>query len=368
MAHDFNNLLTVILGYSDLLLSSIHEGDLTRPAVEEIARAAERSAELTKQLLAFSRQQPVAPGPLDLNAVLAGLARMLPRLLGPDVQLAIVPRPGLHRVWADGGQIEQVILNLAANARDAMPLGGRLTLETQDVDLDFSYTRLHPGLQPGPYVLLSVSDTGCGISEEVRSHLFEPFFTTKEKGKGTGLGLATVYGIVKQNGGHVAVYSEPGQGTSVKVYLPRQPANAAAAASEAERPAPPVSGGAEMVLLVEDDESVRCLVSSVLRQQGYRVIESGDGPSALLAAETQGEAVDLLVIDVVLPGLSGREVAERLTAVRPALKVLFLSGYTDHAVVRHGVLDAEMAFLQKPFTPDVLARKVRGVLDGMVTA
>ncbi len=362
IAHDFNNLLTIINGYADLLMQSLPADDPSRGLLAEIQRAGERSAGLTRQLLAFSRRQVLAPRVFDLNAVVADIEKMLRRVIGEDVRLATAPAPGLWPVKADPGQVEQVLLNLAVNARDAMPTGGQLTIETRNVELDDEYARAHPGARPGPHVLLAVSDTGCGMTDEVKARVFEPFFTTKGPGKGTGLGLATVYGIVTQSGGHVAVYTEVGHGTTFEVYLPcaqqRLP-------PEKSHPGLAVMPrGRETVLLVEDEDAVRALTRHVLRGCGYTVLEARDGAEALRLAEQQRGGIDLLVTDVVMPRLSGREVAERLAGMSPRMKVLFLSGYTDDAVVRHGILEADVAFLQKPYSPASLAAKVRDVLDG----
>jgi len=361
VAHDFNNLLTIITGYSQLLLGQLGANEPFRAQLEEITKAGDRAASLTRQLLAFSRRQVIAPQLLDLNTVVANTDKMLRRLIGEDIELVRVPGKELRKVRADPGQIEQVIVNLAVNARDAMPQGGRLTLETENVELDEAYAHTHLPVIPAPYVLLAVSDTGIGMDSEVQSHCFEPFFTTKEPGKGTGLGLATVYGIVKQSGGYVWVYSEPGRGTTVKIYLP----GVETSAETVERPAESASRlqGSETVLLVEDEEAVRRLARGILETKGYSVLEANGGEEALqLCWEHQGP-IHIMLTDVVMPGLSGRELAERLAALRPELKVLYMSGYTDDAVVRHGILAAGTAFLQKPFAPDALARKVREILD-----
>ncbi len=361
VAHDFNNLLTVITGYGEVLLDRLLPGDATRDQVGEMKKAADRAASLTRQLLAFSRQQVVSPRPLDLNLVVSDLDKMLRRLIGEDVSLTSVPTSGLGLVKADPGQVEQVLMNLAVNARDAMPQGGKLTIETGNVDLDEDYCRLHLGTRPGRYVLLAVSDTGCGMTAEVKARIFEPFFTTKEVGKGTGLGLATVYGIVQQAGGHIEVYSEPGRGTTFKVYLPRVDVPAVCPEAGPGREENP--RGTETVLVVEDEAIVRALTCHVLRESGYRVLEARHGRDALRLCEPHAGRIDLLVTDVVMPEMGGRELANRLAERVPGIQVLYLSGYTDDAVVRHGVLEAETAFLQKPFTGRALTRKVREVLD-----
>jgi PAS domain S-box-containing protein len=362
IAHDFNNLLTAILGSTQLLLHHIPRGDPRREDAEEIRNAGLRAAELTRQLLAFSRRQVLAPKVLDLNAVVANMDRMLRRLLGDDVELVTSLEPAAGAVNADPGQLEQVLLNLAVNARDAMPAGGRLSIETTRVTLHEDHVERRHRMPPGDYVCLAVADTGVGMDEATQAHLFEPFFTTKEVGKGTGLGLATVYGIVKQSGGYIWVYSESGHGTTIKVYLPR-----VAGVADAPAPAPeprPVRHGDETVLLVEDAAPVRTLARRSLEAHGYTVLDAPDGPSALEVAAGHAAAIDILVTDVVMPGMSGRELAERLAPLRPSMKVLYTSGYTDDAMVRQGVLSAGVAFLQKPFVPESLARKVREVLDG----
>jgi len=360
IAHDFNNLLTVIKGYSELMLDEIRENDPLRSEVEEIKKAADRAATLTRQLLAFSRQQVLEPRVLDLNSVVSNMEKLLRRLLGEDVQLHTALSASLGRVKADPGQIEQVIMNLAVNARDAMPNGGRLTVETSNVDLDDTYLHDHAGASPGSYVMFAVSDSGQGISQEVQQRIFEPFFTTKELGKGTGLGLSTVYGIVKQSGGYIWVYSELGVGTTFKIYLPRLDAPA-----EATPPPPPPAlpfRGRETVLLVEDEDGVRALVRQVLHKHGYHVLEARHGGEALLHCERHTGKIDLLLTDVVLEQMGGRELAQRLTHLRPDIKVLYISGYTDDAIVAHGILKQGTAFLQKPFTTEALAKKVREVL------
>jgi PAS domain S-box-containing protein len=361
IAHDFNNLLTAITGYCDLMLMSLRSADPLYQHGLEIKKAADRATSLTGQLLAFSRKQVISPRFLDLNAVLAEMDKMLRRLIGEDVELVTLNRLGLGIVRADPGQIEQVILNLAVNARDAMPRGGKLTIETADVHLDESYAERNPDVHPGPYVMLAVTDTGHGMTEAVKARIFEPFFTTKPQGKGTGLGLATVYGIVKQNGGHVTVYSEPEVGSTFKICLPRvaDPLHNLAGADAL----PPPRHGTETILVVEDEEMVRTLVRTVLRRHGYTVLDACHGGEALLTCEQYAEPIHLLVTDMVMPQMGGRQLAERLFPLRPDMRVLYLSGYTDDAVVRHGILEAGTPFLQKPFTPEALARKVREVLD-----
>jgi signal transduction histidine kinase len=362
VAHDFNNLLTVILGSADLLLDALGRDHPEREEAEQIRNAGLRAAELTRQLLAFSRQQVLAPQVIDLSEVVATMDKMLRRVLGEDIDLRTVPSPGLRAVRADPGQLEQVVMNLTVNARDAMPTGGKLTIETANVELDEAYAREHAVvLKPGRYVMLAVSDTGIGMDGATQAHIFEPFFTTKESGKGTGLGLATVYGIVKQSDGWIWVYSEPGHGTTFKVYLPQV---TEAAAPAVPSPVPPVSvRGAETLLLVEDEEPVRHLVEKMLKANGYTVLVAANGDDAERVAGEHEGRIHLLMADVVLPGINGRQVAQLLTATRPGIRVLYLSGYTDEAIVRHGVLEPGVAFLQKPFSPAVLGRKVREVLD-----
>jgi two-component system, cell cycle sensor histidine kinase and response regulator CckA len=363
VAHDFNNLLTVINGYSDLLLGRLRPDDPMRELLLEINKAGERAGNLTHQLLAFSRQQVLEPKVLDLNAIVRDTEKLLRRLLGEDIILAAHLSPNLGQVKADPGQIEQVLINLAVNARDAMPKGGNLTIETQSVALDEMYCRAFSDVVPGDYVLLAISDTGCGMDEATQARIFEPFFTTKAVGKGTGLGLATVHGIVKQSRGHIAVYSEVGHGTTFKVYLPQVSEPLTFSRSDLSTQAMPK--GTETVLLVEDEKAVRALATHILRGCGYRVLEAAHGKDAISIAETHTAPIHLLISDVVMPYLGGRELAERVTKLRPECKVLFLSGYTADAVIRHGVLAADFAFLQKPFTPHSLSQKVRTVLDAL---
>ncbi|MEW6487039.1 MAG: ATP-binding protein [Thermodesulfobacteriota bacterium] len=360
IAHDFNNLLQVVLGRGELALARLAPENPARADLGEMVQAALRAASLTRQLLAFSRRQVLQPRVLDLNAVVAGIQTMIRRLIGEDIAVEALLNPDLGRTLADPGQVEQILVNLALNARDAMPRGGKLTISTANADLDEAYARLHPELAPGPYVMLAVSDTGQGMPPEVVARLFEPFFTTKEQGRGTGLGLATVYGIVKQSGGHIAVYSEPGTGTAFKVYLPRAAEDAGAPAPDPKPEETPVSGTGT-VLVVEDEDPVRATVRQVLAALGYTVHDARTPDDAFLLAGGL-DRLDLLITDVILPGMSGRDVAERLRKERPGLRVLYVSGYTDDAIVRHGVLDPGLAFLQKPFTRDALARKVREVL------
>jgi len=361
VAHDFNNLLTIIGGYGDLLLDRLGPEDPSRGHIGEIKKAADRATSLTRQLLAFSRRQVLAPQVLDLNTVVANIHKMLRRLIGEDVELILAPAQGLGRVKVDPGQIEQVLLNLAVNARDAMPHGGKIVIETGNVELDDSYAGGHFTLNAGSYVMLAVSDTGCGMDAETQSHIFEPFFTTKEQGKGTGLGLAMVYGIVKQSEGYIWVYSEPGRGTTFKIYLPR--VDESPAPSKLVKVPGEQAGGAETILLVEDESSVRSLVRGVLETAGYTVLEARNGEDALVISNAHREHIHLLVTDVVMPKMSGPELAQQMAPLRREMKVLFMSGYADDAIVQHGVFDSNAGFLQKPFTPDVLARKVREILD-----
>ena len=362
VAHDFNNLLTIISGYTNFLLHNHQdEQDPARKDIEQIKRATERAAELVRQLLVFSRKQALKPEILDLNRVIDHTEKMLRRLIGEDIQLVTIPAPGLGRVRVDPSQMEQVILNLAVNGRDAMPYGGTLTIETANIDVDKTFVQQHPGLAPGPHVLLVVSDTGTGMDTETRSHLFEPFFTTKEVGKGTGLGLTTVYSIVTQSGGDIWVYSEPGQGSTFKIYWPR--VDEADTSTQPGRTSSLLPRGSETILLVEDEEMVRTLAGRILTGAGYTVLKVENGQAALQLNEKYSQPIHLLLTDVIMPGMSGRELAEQLRAVRPDIKVLYMSGYTDSAIVRHGVLEPGTTFLNKPFTPDTLTRKVREVLE-----
>src|SRR5882762_1005801 len=359
VAHDFNNLLTVILSYSELLLEDLPQGSATREDIGQIRKAAQGASELTRQLLAFSRQQVLEPRVVDLNAAVTGIERLLGRVLREDIQLRCALGADAGTVRVDPGQLEQVIMNLAVNARDAMPSGGRLTVETANVDLDAAYMQAHPLAAPGRYVMLAVTDTGMGMDAATQARIFEPFFTTKEAGKGTGLGLATVQGIVQQSGGFIWVYSEPNHGTCFKIYLPRvdEPVSeTASAAAETTR-------GTETVLVVEDVAAVRAVTRRMLERYGYSVLEAADGEAAIRLAAKFGQPIHLLITDVVMPNLGGRDLAAVFEKTYPDTKVLFMSGYTDDAIVRHGILQEDIAYLQKPFTPESLARKVRAVLD-----
>jgi diguanylate cyclase (GGDEF)-like protein len=361
VAHDFNNLLTAITGYSQLALNGLGDRDPVRKDIEEIRKAADRAASLTHQLLAFSRRQVLEPKVLDLNAVVADMETMLRRLIGEDIDLISILDPAAGQVTADPGQLEQVLLNLAVNARDAMPQGGKLVIETANAELDEAYAARHVAVRPGPYVMLAVSDTGHGMDAETRARVFEPFFTTKEPGKGTGLGLSTVYGIVKQSGGHIWVYSEPEHGTTFKIYLPRVEDAAETPVPHAQPLTP--AGGAETILLVEDDGGVRSLARRVLESKGYRVLEARQGDEALAISAWYDGPIALMLTDLVMPGKGGRELARCFASVRPDMRVLYMSGYTDNAIFQQQVFDPGTAFLSKPFTPDELARKVREVLD-----
>ena len=359
IAHDFNNLLTVISSYISLVLTEHVLTATIRDDLEEVGKAAASAATLTRQLLAFSRKQVLETRPLDLNDVVRDAQKMLGRVIGEDVKLETTLGEPLGCVQADFGQIEQVVMNLAVNARDAMPNGGRLTLETENIEVAEDFTRDNFSAKAGPFVKLSVRDTGLGMSAETRARIFEPFFTTKESGKGTGLGLSMVSGIVQQNAGFITVHSVPGRGTDFDIYLPRISDRAVVDATVS---APVAARGTETILLVEDVFAVREIVRRLLVDRGYTVLAAADATNALALAGAQPGPIHLLLTDVVLPGMSGRELAERLKPVRSELKVLFTSGYTDDAVVRRGVLDHSIAFVQKPFTPDVLARRVREVL------
>ena len=363
IAHDFNNLLMVISGYSEFLLDRLGPDQSLRTPAQEIASATQRASSLTRQLLAFSRKQMLAPRVLDLNGVVTENLKMLTRVIGEDIDLVMVPATGLGAVRADAGQIEQVIMNLAVNARDAMPSGGKLTIETSNVSLDEGDARTHAPLRPGDYVMLAISDTGQGMDSETQSHIFEPFFTTKGL-KGTGLGLSTVYGIVKQSGGYIWVSSEPSKGTTFKIYLPRvaekteSPAQVAVPAEVAA-----AEPGTETILLVEDEANLRYLARQFLEKQGYRVIEAADGAVAMQIAVAHAGIIHLLLTDVIMPGMNGRELAQRVSEIRPNTKVLYMSGYTENVIGHNGTLDAGVRLLQKPFTLHDLKNKVREVLD-----
>jgi two-component system cell cycle sensor histidine kinase/response regulator CckA len=361
IAHDFNNLLTIITGYSEMLLASSKLDADQRSKIQELKKAGERAARLTRQLLAFSRKQVMAPRVLDLNTVVENLRKMIERLIGEDIDFVTLPRADLDMVKADPGQVEQIIMNLVVNARDAMPHGGKLTIETGNVEFDEDYSRSHLPSSPGHYVMVAVSDTGMGMDAETKKHIFEPFFTTKETGKGTGLGLATVYGIVKQSGGFIWAYSELGVGSVFKVYFPRVLEKKALA--PAARQEPEQLKGTETILVAEDEAALRALIRETLEQHGYKVLEAGDGKEAVRLSEQYPEPIHLLIADVVMPQMSGRQLTERVTAARPEIGVLYISGYTDDAIIHHGVIDPDTAFLQKPFSPVALARKVRLTLS-----
>ncbi len=363
VAHDFNNVLSVILSYGEIMRDQLEIDDPLREDVEQIERAGRRAADLTRQLLMFSRQQVIEPKVLDLNEVMESMDKMLERLLGADVTLSWLPAPTLGRVRADRGSLEQVIMNLVVNARDAMPTGGKLTIVTGDVTLDEAYVTAHVGARVGPHVMFAVTDDGVGMDRATQARVFEPFFTTKDPGKGTGLGLSTVFGIVQQSGGSIALRSEPGGGTTFTILLPRVDAGHEEEDEVAAPSARPKRRGSETILLVEDDDQVRRVTREILCREGYRIIEARTPREALDRAATSTRVdIDLLLTDVVMPGMSGPELARELSAVRPGMKVLCMSGYTDDSIVRHGVLASKLAYLQKPIVPDALSRKVREVL------
>ena len=363
IAHDFNNLLSVVLSYSEMFLARLRPEDPLQVGLSEILKAGRRAATLTRQLLAFSRHQVMALTAVDLGAVVAGMHGLLRRVLGEDIELTVRRAPDPWTCRVDPSQMEHALMNLAVNAREAMPRGGKLTLETANVHLDPDHAHGHPEVAAGSYVMLSVTDTGCGMDRDTQARLFEPFFTTKPTGQGTGLGLATVFGIVKQFHGHIWVYSEPGQGTCFRIYLPRMPdAGDQAAPGPAQRPT--ALAGTETVLLVEDDEQVREVAIGILRSRGYHVLAAANAAEALLLCERHGARIHLLLTDVVLPRMSGRELAQCLLPLRPGMQVLYMSGYDDTAIAQHGVLGSDAHLLQKPFTPDGLALRVRKVLDG----
>jgi PAS domain S-box-containing protein len=379
IAHDFNNLLMVISGYSEFLLERLGAEPHLRGPAQEIARAAERASSLTRQLLAFSRKQMLAPRIVNLNDVATENSKMLTRMIGEDIDLVLVPSPSLWPVRADAGQIEQVIMNLAVNARDAMPSGGKLTIETSNVSFDEDYARFHAPLRPGDYVMIAISDTGAGMDSDTQSHIFEPFFTTKGT-KGTGLGLSTVYGIIKQSGGYIWVYSEVGRGTTFKIYLPRVASTGETAAQVAasgvlnndvrnnEVRNNIVEPGTETILLVEDEANLRYLARQYLEKQGYKVIEAADGAVAMQIAVAHEKVIHLLLTDVIMPGMNGRELAQRISEIRPNVKILYMSGYTENVIGHNGMLDAGVRLLQKPFNLRDLKSKVREVLDATPTA
>jgi two-component system, cell cycle sensor histidine kinase and response regulator CckA len=362
IAHDFNNLMTAVTGYSDLVLRRMPEQEPLRPKVEEIKKAGERAASLTRQLLAFSRKQMLKPVVLNLNTVITGIGNMLPRLIGEDIELRFNLNASLGQVNADPGQIEQVLMNLVVNARDAMPAGGLLTVKTENVEFADRFGHHRMIVEPGRYVVLSVADNGIGMDGETQSHIFEPFFTTKEVGKGTGLGLATVYGIVKQSGGSIWVYSEPREGTTFRIYLPR--VDEVAETRDGENATQqPVGRGDETILLVEDEDIVRALAKEILLEYGYTVLTASNGKEGLKISREFTERIDLILTDVVMPQMSGHELVENIRTARPETRVLYMSGFTDDAVVRHGVSAHELCFIQKPFSPESLAIKIREVLD-----
>jgi len=362
VAHDFNNLLTVITGYSDMLLASADLKESHRTALQEIRRSAERGGALTHQLLAFSRRQPLEARTIRINDLVLQTEKMLRRLIGEDVELVTIPAAAQDTVEGDAGRLEQVIMNLVVNARDAMPKGGKLTIETGTTRLDESFTAKQLGVKPGAYVTISITDTGTGMDEKTQSHLFEPFFTTKTAGRGTGLGLATAYGIIRQSGGAIGFMSALGKGTTARIYLrlaepkPRAAAQSAAAAKALT--------GAETILLVEDEARVRKLIVDVLTHRGYKVLEATRGREALRLAKAHEGPIDLAVVDVVMPEMSGPDLIRQIGRLRPRMRVLYISGYTEEAIVQHGIPESGIAFLQKPFLPDALSQKVREVLDG----
>jgi len=367
IAHDFNNLLMVISGYSEFLLERLGAEPHLRGPAQEIASAAERASSLTRQLLAFSRKQMLTPRIVNLNDVATENLKMLTRMIGEDIDLVMVPGPNLWPIRADAGQIDQVIVNLAVNARDAMPSGGKLTIETSNVTLDDDYARFHAPLRPGDYVMIAISDTGAGMDSETQQHIFEPFFTTKGT-RGTGLGLSTVYGIVKQSGGYIWVYSEVGKGTTFKIYLPRV-ASAGETATQVAAPVEyrKVEPGTETILLVEDEANLRYLARQYLEKQGYKVIEAADGAVAMQIAVAHEAVIHLLLTDVIMPGMNGRELAQRISEIRPNVKILYMSGYTENVIGHNGMLDAGVRLLQKPFNLRDLKSKVREVLDATPT-
>jgi two-component system, cell cycle sensor histidine kinase and response regulator CckA len=361
IAHDFNNLLTVIMGYSALLTKrklekGVHE------KIEEINKAAHRASSLTRQLLAFSRKQVLKPEVLDINSLIEGTGKMLRRLIGEDIEVITSLKPGLGKINADPGQIEQVLINLVVNARDAMKDGGKITIETANVELDPAYSDMHIKVTSGPYVMLAVSDTGIGMNPETRTHIFEPFFTTKEVGRGTGLGLSMIYGIVKQSGGNIWVYSELGKGTTFKIYLPRVRAESDQAVTAVKQQDPNWTPATETILLVEDEEMVRKLASEILRDKGYQVLVGENGEEAIRICREHKGQIDVMLTDVVMPAMNGKRLAESVGPIQPNMRVIYMSGYTDEAIVHHGVLDQGTNFIEKPFTAETLTSRIREVL------
>jgi two-component system cell cycle sensor histidine kinase/response regulator CckA len=361
VAHDFNNILSVILSYAGMLLSDLVPDDPMRESLEEIRQAGQRAAVLTRQLLLFSRHQVFEPTVLNLNDILIGMDKLVTRILGEDVEVISIKGPDLSSIFADPSHIEQVIMNLIVNARDAMPTGGKLTLSTKDVVLDTTFAESHLGVTPGAYVLLAVTDTGCGMDKETQLRIFEPFFTTKETGKGTGLGLSTVFGIVRQSGGTIWVDSAPGAGSTFNVYFPKSERGPEKFRKSLTGP---VVNGKESILLIEDEEHVRAVSRAILTRNGYKVVEAKTPTEAIAVCKERSSPIQLVLTDVVMPEMSGPELAKRLRVLRPEVKVLFMSGYTDDTIIRHGMLDPKTRFLQKPLTPEDLLRKVRDVLDG----
>jgi two-component system, cell cycle sensor histidine kinase and response regulator CckA len=361
IAHDFNNLLTVIKGYAELLLEEIHPDDPMRQDLKHIETAGQHGASLISQLLAFSRKQILQPEVINLNQIIMELCTMLRRVIGEDIKLETMADAELGLINADPGSIQQIVMNLAVNARDAMPKGGKLTIETANANLDNAYFQGHPVVKPGPYVMLTISDNGIGMDTDTQNHLFEPFFTTKVQGKGTGLGLSTVYGIVRQSNGFISVHSEIGKGTTFKIYFPRTESDALRLESESALESK--IGGAETVLVVEDERAVRSLASRILQCRGYNVIEASDGNEALQMAREFAGGIDLLLTDVVMPGMNGKELVSQMKEIRPGIKSLFISGYTNDAIVNHGILDPDVNFLQKPFTVEDLMRKVHETIN-----
>jgi signal transduction histidine kinase len=362
VAHDFNNLLTGIGGYVDLIISDLNPGDPILSDLNEIKRATQSATTLTSQLLAFSRKQLIEPKVLNLNKLISNLQKMLQRLIGEDIELSTKMFENLTSVRIDPGQFEQILVNLVVNARDAMPGGGKLTIETANINIDEDYCAVHPYVKTGRHVMLAVSDTGCGMSDEVKARLYEPFFTTKQKGRGTGLGLATTYGVVKQSGGSIEVYSEPGEGTTFKIYLPA--IEGVLQQLEIEEPASPsVLKGEETILLVEDEKIVRELAAKILKRLDYNILSASNGVEALEIAQNYHGVINLLITDVVMPGMNGRQLADRLIQVRPNIKVLFTSGYTENTIAHHGIIDENLSFIGKPYSSHDLAKKIRRLLD-----